>query len=136
MALPRRILTAGVVLAGLVIPAAAWSALPLPVVDPTTPAARDAEPVILTGQDFKDWAVLPDGSKLAQGEYPGNDGRIYRSVPLGMGMVDLKGALAKLRAMNYQGAISVEYEGSSDPRAAVEESLSYVRSLFTAAGVA
>ncbi len=41
----------------LLVPALAWGALPLPVVDPTTPAQRDTEPVVLTGKDFPDWSA-------------------------------------------------------------------------------
>ncbi len=48
---------AAVVFVALALPALAWSALPLPVADPTTPAKRDAEPVVLTGKDFPDWSA-------------------------------------------------------------------------------
>src|SRR2546423_6991100 len=37
----------------VVAPAAAQ----LPVVDPTPPAARDTEPVVLTGRDFGSWSA-------------------------------------------------------------------------------
>src|SRR4051794_26695513 len=63
MALSRRTariataLAAAAVLVAVLVPALAWGALPLPVVDPTTPAARDTEPVILTGKDFPDWSA-------------------------------------------------------------------------------
>ena len=48
---------AAVLFVALALPALAWSQLPLPVADPTTPAKRDAEPVVLTGKDFLDWSA-------------------------------------------------------------------------------
>jgi hypothetical protein len=44
-------------LLALAVPALTGAAGPLPVVDPTTPAARDTEPVILTGRDFAPWST-------------------------------------------------------------------------------
>jgi len=55
-----RLAAATALLAALAAPALAWGQLPLPVVDPTTPAARDTEPVILTGSAFGEWSVRPN----------------------------------------------------------------------------
>ncbi|MFN2615637.1 MAG: hypothetical protein ABR581_00780 [Thermoleophilaceae bacterium] len=46
-----------VTLGGLGTVASAGAALPTPTVDPTTPAARDTEPVVLTGRDFGSWSA-------------------------------------------------------------------------------
>ena len=56
----RRSKTAGLIATAigmLVVPAIAVAATGLPVVDPTVPAGRDTEPVILTGQSFPAWSV-------------------------------------------------------------------------------
>ncbi|HEX8854445.1 MAG TPA: hypothetical protein VF752_02510 [Thermoleophilaceae bacterium] len=45
------------VLAAALAAATASAAGPLPIVDPATPAARDTEPVVLTGRDFGDWSA-------------------------------------------------------------------------------
>ncbi|MDQ6914992.1 MAG: hypothetical protein M3155_04190, partial [Actinomycetota bacterium] len=39
------------------LPAISWADLGTPTVDPTVAAARDTEPVVLTGKDFPDWSV-------------------------------------------------------------------------------
>ena len=44
-------------LAGLVAAQGSTAGTPLPVTDPTIPAARDADPVVLTGRDFPGWAA-------------------------------------------------------------------------------
>src|SRR3954466_8080398 len=57
MALQRRILLATFLFALLALPATAWGALLPGVVDPTVPAERGTEPVILTGAQFADWSA-------------------------------------------------------------------------------
>ena len=51
--------------AGLAAPLAAHAALPGPAPDPTVPAARDTEAVVLHGSDFPGWAV--PGNVTARG---------------------------------------------------------------------
>jgi hypothetical protein len=53
----RAIIVAAGLLALLSVPAVAGADLGLPTVDPTVPAARDTEPVVLTGAQFPGWAV-------------------------------------------------------------------------------
>jgi hypothetical protein len=53
----RAIIVAAGLLALLIVPAVAGADLGLPTVDPTVPAARDTEPVVLTGKDFPGWSV-------------------------------------------------------------------------------
>src|SRR5437764_9597942 len=44
-------------LSAFVAASSSMAGSPLPVTDPTVPAARDADPVVLTGADFPGWAV-------------------------------------------------------------------------------
>lgn len=79
---------------------------------------------------LKDWRIAPPTSEcLAQGGYPALDGRCYHGVALGDGVVNLTGALARLNDLGYRGALSVEYEGTADPRDAMRRGVAYVRSL-------
>jgi sugar phosphate isomerase/epimerase len=80
---------------------------------------------------LKDWHVsAPTPLCLERGGYPGLDGRCYDGAPLGDGVVDLRGAVARLQQLGYRGALSVEYEGTGDPREAVRRGLAYLRSLL------
>jgi sugar phosphate isomerase/epimerase len=81
---------------------------------------------------LKDWHVsAPTPLCLERGGYPGLDGRCYDGAPLGDGVVDLRGAIARLQQLGYRGALSVEYEGSAAPREAVRRWLAYLRSLLS-----
>ena len=76
---------------------------------------------------FKDWEIVPserDGAWLAM------DGRLYFGAALGDGIVNLPGVVARLKELNYDGYISVEYEGIEDPWKAVERGITYLRTLL------
>jgi sugar phosphate isomerase/epimerase len=76
----------------------------------------------------KDWQVVPATTPQA---YPGVDGRWFQGAALGEGVVNLRGAIARLRQHGYQGAVSVEYEGVGEPGEAVRRGVAYLRSLLT-----
>ena len=76
---------------------------------------------------FKDWEILPSKSV---GAWPGIDGRFYRGLPLGKGVVDLVAVLRRLKELNYDGHISPEYEGIEDPWNAVDSGIKYLRALM------
>jgi sugar phosphate isomerase/epimerase len=78
---------------------------------------------------FKDWQVV---SGPAENAYPGTDGRWFRGAALGEGLVNLRGAIERLRLIGYRGAVSVEYEGIGEPREAVRRGVAYLRSLLDA----
>ncbi len=79
---------------------------------------------------FKDWQVIPAPAERVEGELNGADGRRYLGAALGEGVVNLKGATAKLRQLGYQGYVSVEYEGLENPWEAMRRGVMYCRSLL------
>ena len=79
---------------------------------------------------FKDWQVLPVRGELPEHVLSGADGRYYEGAVLGQGVVDLKGPVRRLRELNYDGDLSVEYEGIGEPKEAVSRSVKYLRSLL------
>ena len=79
---------------------------------------------------FKDWTIVPEGEPLEPRDFPGSDGRVYRSVGVGQGIVDLRGAVRRLRHLGYEGFVSVEYEGMLDARECNRQSLEHVRRLL------
>jgi sugar phosphate isomerase/epimerase len=81
---------------------------------------------------FKDWRALRPNPTQVDGDYVGLDGGVFRGVALGEGIVDLRGALARLRQLGYQGCITVEYEGLGDPRQHVDRGIAYLRALLAA----
>jgi sugar phosphate isomerase/epimerase len=76
---------------------------------------------------FKDWKVMPAGTRHA---YPGADGRYYLGEVLGKGVLDLPEAVKRLRALNYTGWISVEYEGIDEPHDAARDGVAYLNSIL------
>ena len=76
---------------------------------------------------FKDWEIVPSER---EGAYPGMDGRLYMGKALGEGIVNLPGAVARLKELNYNGYLSVEYEGIEDPWKAVTRGITYLRTLL------
>jgi sugar phosphate isomerase/epimerase len=80
---------------------------------------------------LKDWQVAPPtGDCLERGGYPGLDGRCYHGVALGDGVVNLPGAIDRLKQLGYRGALSVEYEGTADPHEATRRGVAYLRSIL------
>jgi PKD repeat protein len=63
----RRALGLAAGLIALLVPAVVLAATGLPVADPTAPADRDVEPVILTGQSFPAWSVPSNQTAKAPG---------------------------------------------------------------------
>ena len=75
---------------------------------------------------FKDWEIA---TAERPGAWPGIDGRLFAGKPLGDGILNLPGILARLKELDYNGYISVEYEGLDDPWKSVERGIAYLRSL-------
>jgi sugar phosphate isomerase/epimerase len=79
---------------------------------------------------FKDWKVVPPPAPRA---FPGIDGRLYEGEVLGDGVLNLPEAARRLRQLGYRGWVSVEYEGTGEPREAARRGVAYLRSLLEGA---
>jgi sugar phosphate isomerase/epimerase len=79
---------------------------------------------------FKDWRVVAADDPLAGAAFPDQEGRLYLSVALGEGIVPLAEAVARLRALGYDGTLTVEYEGPDDPVDALRRSLAHLDRLL------
>jgi sugar phosphate isomerase/epimerase len=79
---------------------------------------------------FKDWRIIEPGAPGAESAFPGQDGRLYLSVALGDGCVPLADVLAKLRALDYDGTITVEYEGPDNPAEQMRRSCEHLSRLL------
>jgi sugar phosphate isomerase/epimerase len=73
---------------------------------------------------FKDFLKTQDGTGLAS-----TDGSYYAGVTCGEGAVPLAGLMERLSAHDYQGYVSLEFEGSGDEVDGVLNSFAYLRSL-------
>jgi sugar phosphate isomerase/epimerase len=76
---------------------------------------------------FKDWEIVANDEP---GTWAGIDGRLFMGKALGEGIVDLPGTLARLKELNYDGRISVEYEGVGDPWNEIAHGIAYLRTLL------
>ena len=76
---------------------------------------------------FKDWEIVPSER---EGAWPGMDGRLYMGKALGEGIVNLPGVVARLRELNYDGYLSIEYEGIEDPWKVTTRGITYLRTLL------
>ena len=57
-------------------------------------------------------------------------GRRFQGTSLREGVVDLKPLLAELRRLDYDGCLSIEYQGEADPRQVLRQDIAYVRRLL------
>jgi sugar phosphate isomerase/epimerase len=71
----------------------------------------------------KDWERLPDDATEG---LRSRAGRRYIGTVVGTGVLDYPTLFAALRAMNYQGFLSFEYEGRGDPIAAARQGMAYL----------
>ena len=57
-------------------------------------------------------------------------GRRFQGTSLREGVVDLKPLLAELQRLDYDGCLSIEYQGEADPREVLRRDIAYVRRLL------
>ena len=57
-------------------------------------------------------------------------GHRFQGTSLREGVVDLKPLLAELQRLDYDGCLSIEYQGESDPRQVLRQDIAYVRRLL------
>lgn len=79
---------------------------------------------------LKDFRRLSDGEHSAEA-YTGIDGSRYEGTVIGEGDVDLRAALDGLRSAGYDGWLSIEYEGTGEPRTGLEASLRNTEELLS-----
>ncbi|NOY80340.1 MAG: sugar phosphate isomerase/epimerase [Kiritimatiellaeota bacterium] len=73
---------------------------------------------------LKDWIWDDDGRLCTP------DGRRFRPELVGRGIIDYPTVLGQMKTSGYEGALSFEYEGGLDRRAAVREGIAYLRRLL------
>jgi sugar phosphate isomerase/epimerase len=81
---------------------------------------------------FKDWVPV---SSTDESRRATPDGQGYTGAALGTGILQHEPALKELKAIGYEGAVSVEYEGPDDPRPEIKAGVEYVRSLMETLGI-
>ena len=57
-------------------------------------------------------------------------GRRYQGTSLREGVVDIEPLLAELQCLDYDGCLSIEYQGEADPRDVLSQDIAYVRRLL------
>ena len=72
----------------------------------------------------KDWQLLPAD---AEARLQSRSGKKYIGTVVGQGVLDYPAIFAALRAMNYEGFLSFEYEGPDDPVEAARQGMAYLR---------
>ncbi len=75
----------------------------------------------------KDWELLPPEAENA---LTARSGKRYIGTVVGAGVLDYPAIIAALKAMDYRGFVSFEYEGRGDPVAAAHEGMRYLRELI------
>lgn len=75
----------------------------------------------------KDWALLPP--EATQG-LASLSGRRYQGAIIGQGVLDYPRIFAALKAADYKGFVSFEYEGGGDPIQAAREGMAYLHRLM------
>ncbi len=75
----------------------------------------------------KDWEPVPAETDRA---LTARSGRKYVGTVVGQGVLDYPAIIAVLKAMDYQGFLSFEYEGRTDPVQAAREGMAYLRDLL------
>ena len=53
-----------------------------------------------------------------------------RGTSLREGVVDLQPLLSELQRLDYNGCLSIEYQGESDPRQVLRQDIAYLRRLL------
>ena len=76
----------------------------------------------------KDWEQLPANADFG---LTSQAGRKYVGAVVGEGVLDYPAIIAKLKALDYQGFLSFEYEGRGDPVAAARQGMAYLGRLVS-----
>jgi len=74
----------------------------------------------------KDWKLLPADSEA---RLTSRAGKKYVGEVVGSGVLDYPAIIAALKALDYQGFLAFEYEGTGDPVAAARQGMAYLRGL-------
>ena len=88
------------------------------------PALKHLGPVVHA--HAKDWERLPDN---ADSGLTSRCGRKYIGTVVGSGVLDYPAIVGLLKAMDYRGFLSFEYEGRGDPVAAARQGMAVLRDL-------
>ena len=75
----------------------------------------------------KDWMPLPPEAEKG---LTSRAGKRYIGTVVGQGVLDYPRIIAALKALNYEGFFSFEYEGENDPVQAAREGMAYLCALI------
>lgn len=75
----------------------------------------------------KDWMLLPSDADYG---LTARSGKKYIGTVVGAGVLDYPAIIRTLKAMDYQGFLSFEYEGRDDPIAAARQGMTYLQELM------
>ena len=78
----------------------------------------------------KDWEIVAPGVGAGPRQRPAASGATYIGTVLHHGIVPNAALIAAMKRSGYPGYLSVEYEGTGDPRPAMKEGVEYVRTLL------
>jgi sugar phosphate isomerase/epimerase len=81
----------------------------------------------------KDWELVAPGASPGPRQRGAADGATYVGTVLNHGIVPNAALIAAMKRSGYPGYLSVEYEGTGDPRPAMREGVEYMRSLLASA---
>jgi sugar phosphate isomerase/epimerase len=75
----------------------------------------------------KDWERLPDDADTGLFD---RSGRKYAGTRVGLGVLDYPAIIGALKALDYQGFLAFEYEGSGDQLSNALEGCAFLRDLI------
>ncbi len=78
----------------------------------------------------KDFRREPPGSEVGEGWFESNGGYKLQGAIVGEGVVDLAGCLRTLKRAQYEGFLSLEFEGPEDPRVGCSKGLANLRTIL------
>jgi sugar phosphate isomerase/epimerase len=94
----------------------------------------DEDPVAFLDvvKDYVVHAHAKDWTPIAEGGLPTRAGKRYIGITVGQGELNYPAIIGALKALDYQGFLSFEFEGSGDPVTAAHEGTSYLLELINA----
>ena len=78
----------------------------------------------------KDFHRQPPGAEVGKGWFESNGGYQLQGAIIGEGVVDVVGCLRELKRFQYDGFLSLEFEGPEDPKVGCSKGLANLRTIL------